>query len=128
MNHRRFFTQLLLITTLTGIALFLLHLFPPFLPYKLVSFLGLLFFAALTTGIYFPAAKAANSSDRNAFTRLVMIFSFVKMIMTVVVVFFYHRYLKPADSFFLVPFFLTYIVFTAFETMFMSKLGKIKPR
>lgn len=128
MSNRRFFSQLILVSLLTGLVLFFMHIFQPFAPYRVLSFSGLLFFAALTTGIYFPSAKAALSKDKNAFTRLVMIFTFVKMFLTAALIIGYHRIFKPTDNLFLIPVFLTYIVFTSFETIFMSKLGKVKAR
>jgi hypothetical protein len=127
-NHRRFFSQLLLLTLLTGLVVFFLLIFEPFSPHKILSYASLLFFAALTAGIYFPAAKAAQSNDRNAFTRLVMVFTFVKMFLTAGLVIAYQRLAQPENNYFLVPFFLTYIVFTVFETIFMSKLAKVKPK
>lgn len=127
-NHRRFFFQLLLLTLLTGLVLFPLLIFPLFSPYRILSFASLLFFAALTTGIYLPSVKAALSKDRNAFTRLVMIFTFVKMFLTAALVIAYHRIYQPENNYFLIPFFLTYVVFTVFETIFMSRLGKVKAK
>ncbi len=128
MSNRRFFSQLLMLTLLTGVVLVFIHIFQPFEPYRMLSLVGLLFFAALTASIYLPAAKAALSKDKNAFTRLVMLFTFVKMFLTGALVIGYHRIFQPADNLFLIPFFLTYIVFTSFETIFMSKLGKVKAR
>ncbi|MBI1225116.1 MAG: hypothetical protein GC192_07735 [Bacteroidetes bacterium] len=128
MSNRRFFSQLLITTLLTGIVLVFIHIFQPFAPYKMLSLVSLIFFTALTAGIYFAAAKAALSKDKNAFTRLVMLFTFVKMFLTGALIIGYHRIFNPADNYFLIPFFLTYIVFTTFETIFMSKLGKVKAR
>jgi hypothetical protein len=128
MSHRRFFSQLLLITLFSGFLLVFLHVFQPFAPYKALSAVSLGFFALLAMGMYFPSAKAAMSNDKNAFTRLIMLFTFLKMFLTAALIIGYHRIFKPADSFFLIPFFLTYVVFTGFETVFMSKLGKIKAR
>ncbi|MBK9016213.1 MAG: hypothetical protein IPM82_20285 [Saprospiraceae bacterium] len=117
-----------MLTLLTGLVLVFIHIFHPFSPYKMLSLAGLLFFSALTAGIYFPAVKASLSTDKNAFTRLVMLFTFVKMFLTAALIIAYHRIFKPGDNLFLIPFFLTYIVFTSFETIFMSKLGKVKAR
>ncbi len=128
MNHRPFFTQFLIITLITGFLLVIIHVFQQFSPYKVVSAVSLVFFAILSLVMYFAAEKSALSNDKNAFTRLVMIFTFLKMFLTGALVIGYHRIFKPADSFFLIPFFLIYIVYTGFETAFMSKLGKIKAR
>jgi hypothetical protein len=128
MNQRRFFFQLVLITVLTAAGLFFLQIFDQFAPFRQFSFFGLVFFALLTVAIYFPAAKAAVGKDRNAFTRLVMVVTFVKMFLLAAIVIGYHRQFKPPNNLFLVPFFLTYAVFTVFETIVMSKLAKVKAR
>ncbi len=128
MSKRRFFSQLIFLILLTGLALIFIHVFQPFAPYKMLSLSGLVFFATLTLFVYFGAAKAALSSDRNAFTRLIMLFTFVKMVLTAALLIGYHNIYQPADNMFLIPFFLIYIVFTSFETIIMSKLGKVKSR
>ncbi len=128
MSKRRFFSQLLFLILLTGLALVFIHILQPFAPYKMLSLVSLAFFAVLTAGIYFTAVQATLSKDRNAFTRLIMLFTFVKMVLTGGLIIGYHHFFKPTDNYFLIPFFLTYIVFTTFETIFMSKLGKVKAR
>lgn len=126
MSKRQFFSQLSLVTLLTGLVLFLLLIFQPFSEYKLLSLATLLFFAVLAAAIYFPASNATKSNDKNAFTRLVMVFTFVKMFLVAGLVVGYHRLFAPANNLFLVPFFLTYIVFTVFETIYLSKMAKVK--
>jgi hypothetical protein len=121
MNHRRFLIQLVSIFLVTGGVLAFLHIFQQFSPYKAFSLSTLAFFALLSMAMYFPAAKAAQSTDRNAFTRLVMVFTFVKMFLAGAFVIGYHRIFQPSDTMFLIPFFWVYVVFTGFETAFMSK-------
>lgn len=128
MSKRSFFSQLIFLILLTGLALVFIHVFQPFAPYKMLSLCALVFFAMLTSFVYLTAAKAALSNDRNAFTRLIMLFTFVKMVLTAALLIGYHNVFQPTDNMFLIPFFLIYIVFTSFETIFMSKLGKVKSR
>jgi hypothetical protein len=128
MNRRRFLIQLSLLAT--GVLALLLssQFFSPFQPYLHFSLMSLAFFVFLSAGMYFPAAKAAISKDKNAFTRLIMMFTFGKLLLTVVLVIGYQKLSRPPDNFFLLPFFLVYIAFTIFETIFLTKLGKIKAR
>lgn len=126
MNNRRFFSQLVMLILLTGFVLILLHVLQPFAPYKLLSLVSLGFFAMLAAIVYFAAVQATLSTDKNAFTRLIMLFTFVKMVLTAALLIGYHHFFQPKDNMFLIPFFLIYIVFTIFETLFMSKLGKVK--
>jgi hypothetical protein len=128
MTGRRFFTQLLLLTALTGGILFFLQIFPVFHPGKWLGIAGLAFFALLSLSMYHFAAKAAVSKDKNAFTRLIMVFTFVKLLLSVSIVVVYSKTIQPEGKFFILPFFLVYLIYTIFETGFMTKLGKIKAR
>ena len=128
MTGRRFFTQLLLLTALTGGILFFLQIFTIFHPGKWLGITGLAFFALLSLSMYHFAAKAAISKDKNAFTRLIMVFTFVKLLLSVSIVVVYSKTIQPEGKFFILPFFLVYLIYTIFETGFMTKLGKIKAR
>jgi hypothetical protein len=128
MNRRRFILQLGLITASVLVVLLFLHIFQPFAAFKIISLITLVFFVLMSLSMYLLAAKAAVSKDKNAFTRLIMVFTFVKMLLTVILIILFQKLLKPENTLYLIPFFFIYIVFTVFETMFMTKLGKIKAR
>ncbi len=128
MNGRRFLMQLLLLTAVTGGTLLLIQIFPIFQTGKWLGYAGLAFFALLSLTMYHFAAKAAISKDRNAFTRLIMVFTFIKLLLSVSIVVVYCKITQPAGKFFILPFFLVYLIYTIFETLFMTKLGKIKAR
>lgn len=127
MKRRSFFVQLISITLVTGAVLAFMHIFQLFSPYQFFSLYSLLFLALVSIVMYFLAEKSAQSPDKNAFTRMLMVFSFVKMFLAGAWVIGYHKIFQPKDAFFLIPFFLIYVVFTGFETAFMTKLGRIKP-
>jgi len=120
--------QLGSITAGVLLILLFLHIFQPFSDSRLISLVTLAFFVLMSVGMYLLAAKAAVSKDKNAFTRLIMVFTFVKMLLTVTLIIIFHKLLKPESNYYLIPFFFIYIVFTVFETIFMSRLGKIKAR
>ncbi|MCC6727497.1 MAG: hypothetical protein IT258_23535 [Saprospiraceae bacterium] len=126
MNHRRFFSQLLLVTILTAVILYFLHIFQPFAAYATMSAASLVFFAVLAVVMYFPSVKAAQSADRNAFTRAIMGFSFLRMFLAVAFVVAFVRLYHPTDKLFTIPFFFIFFVFTGFDVVFMSKLGRVK--
>lgn len=128
MTHRSFIIKLLSITIATGGLLAFLLIFKGFEGYGILSMASLAFFAGFTLATYFSATKAALSEDKNAFTRLVMVASFVKMLLAAGLVIGYHQLARPSNNLFLIPFFFTYIVFTVFETSLMSKLAKMKAR
>lgn len=128
MNRQRFFLQLILITAGVFGFLLLLQIFPAFSQDFVFSVTSLAFFVLLSLGMFLLAIKAAVSKDKNAFTSLIIGFTFAKLLLTVALVLVYKKIANPEGALFLVPFFLIYIVFTIFETVFMTKLGKIKAR
>ena len=128
MNRRRFSFQLVLITVLlTGLVL-LLQYFPIFTSSTGFSLISIGFFFLMSLIMFLVAAKAAVSKDKNAFTRLIMVFSMSKMLLSVILVIVYKQLVKPESIYFVIPFFGIYITYTVFETIFMTKLGKVKAR
>ncbi len=128
MNRSRFFLQLSLITAGILAILFILQLFPEFSKSFLFSIASLACFVLLSLVMFFLAAKAAVSKDKNAFTSLVIGFIFGKLALAVVLVLAYKKIANPQGATFLIPFFLIYLVFAIFENVFMVRLGKIKAR
>ncbi|MFQ5446673.1 MAG: hypothetical protein ACE5FF_07050 [Saprospiraceae bacterium] len=128
MNQRRFFSQLGILTLCVVVALFTLHHLFHQTSTQWFSLSSAVFFALLSAGVYFMAARAAVSKDKYAFTRLIMVFSFVKLFLTAILVIVYHRLEKPDSLFYLLPFFSVYITYTIFETIYLTKLGKIEAR
>ena len=103
----------------------LIPVLSPFIGFYLIS-IG--FFFLLSLAMFFTSAKAAVSKDKNSFTRLIMVFTMVKLFLTVIIVVLYQRLAKPENVIFILPFFIIYIAFTVFETIFMTKLGKVEAR
>ena len=128
MNRRRFFIQLSLITVSLVCIVFLISFFPIIHSHQFFLLGSILFYSLLSIAMFYLAAKAAVSKDKNAFTRLVMILTFIKLLLTVVLVIFYKKIANPDDITFIIPFFLIYFAYTIFETIFLSRLGKIKVR
>ncbi|MEO1258119.1 MAG: hypothetical protein AAFZ15_04955 [Bacteroidota bacterium] len=128
MNRRKFSFQLLLLTVvLTGVVMSfqLIPALSPFIGFYLIS-IG--FFCLLSLVMFFTSAKAAISKDKNAFTRLIMVFTMAKLFLTVIIVVVYQQIEKPDNVLFILPFFAIYIAYTIFETIFMTKLGKVEAR
>ncbi len=88
--------------------------------------IALFFF--LSTGVFYLGVKAAMSKDANAFTRLIMIFTFGKLFLSAVLVIAWVKLKAPENMLFVVPFFAVYIIYTIFETNTLTHLGKINAR
>ncbi|MEZ4932680.1 MAG: hypothetical protein R2788_11235 [Saprospiraceae bacterium] len=128
MNRRKFSFQLVLLTVVLTVAVLFLQYVPIFNPGTGFSLISIGFFFFLSLAMFLIAAKAAISKDKNAFTRLIILFSMGKMLLTVVLVVVYKLVIKPESIYFIIPFFGIYIAYTIFETIFMTKLGKVKAR
>ena len=122
-----FFKQLSLVSLFTLILMSILHLFPQIAIHCNFSWATCLFFILLSVLIFFIAYFAAYSSNKNAFTAVIMGFVFMKMILSVSFILVFMKIVEPVSHSFLIPFFIVYLIYTIFETYFMTKLAKIKP-
>lgn len=126
MSPTIFFRQLSIITLLTAAVLFALNQWSVLSPYQEFSWISLAFFVLLTLSMYVVGTLTAKSKSTAAFTGTILGFTFGKMLFSVVIVIVYFQYVRPSTRAFVIPFFLVYLVYTAFETSFMMKLGKEK--
>jgi hypothetical protein len=128
MNRRKFLAQSILVAASLTVFVFLIEWLQPFHATFAFSVASILFFFLISLALYYFGAKAAVSKDKNAFTRLIMGMTFGKLFLTLLLVIIYHHTVRPENINFLFPFFTVYIVFTIFETSFLTKLGKIQAR
>ena len=126
MTKRGFFSQLGLVTLFVTIILFVLINLAGFQPFLDISIISLVFFLCLSIGVFYYGIKAAKSDNKNYFIRLIMGFTFCKMMLSMIILFIYYKLVNPTSGHFLAPFFITYFCFTIFETYFLMKLGKMK--
>ena len=121
-----FFRQLTILSTITALALFLVNQFTPIAAYSDFSWISLSFFILLTIAMYAVGYFTSKSESKTAFTGTILGFTFGKIALSFVVVLAYHKYAQPTSKAFVIPFFIVYLVYTAFETYIMTVLGKQK--
>lgn len=126
MNARIFYIQLLILTLLVGLGLFFLNRLPQLQSHAVLSWLSLAFFTGLSVMMFYAGRNSAQSDNKNNFTNVVLGFTIGKMFFTIMVIYAYVQLVKPEGKLFVLPFFGIYLIFTAFETYFMMKLGKTK--
>ena len=124
MPTNTFFRQLFILSAVTAIALFGINQLEVLYPYRLFSWISLAFFIILTLAMFFVGLWTAKSNNKNAFTGTILGFTFAKIVLSFVVVLAYHQVAQPTSKAFVIPFFITYLVYTAFETWFMMELGR----
>ena len=124
MSQRSFFTQLFTITSFfVVLALFSSHL-PTIGAYSNVFWMSIVFFFLLSIVMFFLGKKAAVSKNKYAFTNINIGFTGGKLFLSTILLVIYYKIASPEDNFFIVPFFIVYLVYTAFETNFMLKLSR----
>jgi len=85
---------------------------------------SLVFFILFSTIIFWRGRIAAMDDKPQVFTSFSLLVTMFKMLLAVLVVFMYKKTLQPTSAHFLGPFFFIYFLFTAFETIFLTKIGK----
>lgn len=129
MTARSFFSYLTLVTAAATVLLAALHFAVPQAQahWKFAAAsLGL--FVLVCIGLYFTGASAARSSNKYAFTNLVSVSVFGKMVLAIAFLLVYQKTARPTDEWFVGIFLLCYVVYTAYEVWFMTRLAKGQPR
>lgn len=128
MNQKRYMGRLSVMTAVILLICYLLNAkFPQIVPWDFMLITIAMFFL-LSMGVFYLGVKAAMSKDSNAFTRLIMIFTFGKLFLSALLVIVWFKLKAPESVLFVVPFFATYIIYTIFETNTLTHLGKINVR
>ena len=73
--------------------------------------------------MYFLSHRAALSSDKNLFLQQVLLTTFMKMGLCIIVIIGYFKLAHPSSKMYAIPFLMVYLIFTIFETYFMMKLS-----
>ena len=85
---------------------------------------SILFFTILSVVAYVFGELSIKKSGGAGYIGLVIANVFLKLIGSFVFVALYAKYNSPPDRNFLIPFLVTYLIFTAFETYFMSQQAR----
>lgn len=125
MNPKSFFQNLFWIAVCTAAVLLALHWgVPQAKPHWKFSAGSVLLFSGVCAGLFFAGTNALRSKNKHAFTNLVSVSVFGKMIVAMAALFIYQQVAKPQNQWFVGIFLWCYVMFTAFEVWFMTKLAK----
>ena len=92
----------------------------PLKPYADVLVFAIIFFTILTLLVYWLGQRALRTNQNNFFLYVIIINVFVKLVASFVFMLLYVKMKDPPDRYFLVPFLLTYLIFTISETYILS--------
>lgn len=125
MTDRIFWLGLLGTTATTALFTFGLHLIPSLSTDWPLSVIAIAIFVLLSIGIYFIGKRTAASKNKFAFNNIVMGTTIFKMFFSGILIAAYAILAKPTDKIFVLPFFLIYLLFTAYEVYVLVKLARI---
>ncbi|RMF01651.1 MAG: hypothetical protein D6772_04495 [Bacteroidetes bacterium] len=124
MTNRQFAIQLGVVSCFSILALLGLFQIPKLRPYHWLGWISCGLFMVLSVLIFFFGKQSAYSANKHTFTNTVMGFTVGKMVLAVLLIVAYLQLAEPTDKLFIIPFFVVYFIFTAFETYVMMKLGR----
>lgn len=125
MSPRSFFQNLFFVSAGAAAVLTVLHyVAPQAQPHWKFSVGSVLLFALVCAGLFYAGKSAARSKNKFAFTNLVSISVFGKMVLALAALFIYQQVAIPSNQWFVGIFLWCYVVFTGFEVWFMTKLAK----
>lgn len=126
MTLPQFNKQLGILTlVLIGVSVSLSY-FQPFEDTLGLSISTILFFAILTIVLFFLGNATSNSSNKNHFLVVAMSSIFVKLVLTLLILFTYQAFFAPVSRSHLFLFIIIYLAYTIFETYLLMKLSKPK--
>lgn len=120
-----FFKNLFFVSLGAALVLAGLHwMAPPAQPHWKFSMGSVLLFALVCIGLYYAGSSSARSKNKHAFTNLVSVSVFGKMVVAMAALFIYQQVAQPVNQWFVGIFLFCYVVYTAFEVWFMTRLAK----
>ncbi len=121
------FYQLLLIVFGVSLLLFqgAMSIFPNMSSYQNLFWIGQTFFVVLSLVSFYIGKKLTQHPNKNAFSQFILMFILNKMLFSIAIIVIYVVKVKPFSKIEAVlPFLCLYLLYTAFNVYFLSKIGK----
>ena len=125
MTDRTFWLGLLGTTVITSLLVAGLHLIPRLSEDWPLSIIAIGLFILISIGVYFFGKRTAASKNKFAFNNIVMGTTIFKMFISGGLIAAYAIIATPTDKIFVLPFFLIYMLYTAYEVYVLVKLARI---
>ncbi len=126
-RHRNFILQLGLCFIVACVIIITFNLNSVvFSKHQFLSWAGLSLFSIISIFAYILGLKTAKSSNKNEFNNVLIILMAAKMLICLFLVWLYQIFMSPQSKLFIIPFFITYFIFTLFESYVLIKLGRME--
>lgn len=125
MQARQFLMILCIISVITVIVFLIVHQFIPALQtHASFAYVTISMFVLFCLVAFVLSKKAIKSANKYRFIHILLMIIMGKMFLSLVMVLAYVKLFNPLDKLFVIPFFLIYLVYTAFEIYFLEKVAK----
>lgn len=125
MKQQTFYLQLIIVTALCIVGGYFLHQQPTFTDDAVLTWIAIGIFVSLSIMMYYQGYRAALSDNKNDFTNTFMGFLVGKLFLCGGLIIGYYYIVEPTSKLFILPFFGVYALYTIFEVVFMSRLGRM---
>lgn len=125
MTYNRFFTLLGLFTLVAGLSASISHYLLPIgyaLPFTMAT---IVLFIAFCVALFYLGKRTAGAKNKMLFTNVFMGVTMLKMFLCGGMIGAYAYLAAPENKLFVVPFFLSYMIFTLLEIIFLVKLARV---
>ena len=126
MSKSKFFQLLLLTIGILAVILYFMSMNEKIYEYIDIAYYSIPAFTILSMAIYFLTEHLEKQDNKGMLINLVIINVMFKFLIAIGIVMMYHKLRDPKDGIFVIPFIIIYVVFTIFETYFMSVQAKSK--
>lgn len=125
MDHSAFIRGLLITTALVIVLGYSFIYMTALEHHSALFYISIGLILPLSILVYLLASRLAGSKDKYALVRLVLGNMMGKLLLAVLIVVAYTQTRNIDTTLFIVPFFITYIGFTIFETYFLHEISKV---
>ena len=123
MTLKKFIGGLILAIVVSLFIVFLLQLVDStWVDWTFIS-ICILFFLLLSIVMYVYAVKTTNDQNPYKFSRYFLLFSFLKIVGSLLIILLYFKMASPVGKYILISFIAVYIVFTILETTAYTSLS-----
>ena len=123
MTYVRFFTLLGIFTAVAAVISMICHALLP-IDYAISLTVGtVLLFCAFCIGLFWAGSRTAQAKNKYLFSNVFMGVTMLKLFLCGGLITAYFFLTEPENKLFVVPFFLSYLVYTILEIVFLIKLA-----
>ena len=120
MSFGKFLIGLLISSALSFGAYFGLNFLIDLSNYLDLTIICISVFCFISISVFMLAQKAITSEDKGFFISVILMNILFKILLSFLLLVAYAKFAQPTDKNFVLPFLMVYLIFTIFETYFLS--------